>query len=235
MIPRLVKKMVPYSLKARLYKRFQQDISFAQEGEDKILERIFNYKHNGFYVDIGAYHPVKFSNTYKFYLNEWRGINIDAQPGSMRIFDKIRPKDKNIEAAISDKEEILTYYEFNIPTLNSFSKELSEERNKVNGYKIISERQIHTQKLSAILDKNIDKNQYIDFMSVDVEGFDLNVLKSNNWDKYRPQILLVEILDTEASQTPGKESIQQFLKNINYNVIAKTFNTYFFIDEQKRL
>lgn len=74
--------------------------SYSQEGEDMILSRIFGDKKNGFYVDVGAHHPFRFSNTYLFYKRGWLGINIDAMPGSMRLFDRFRKNDINIESAI---------------------------------------------------------------------------------------------------------------------------------------
>ena len=112
--------------------------SWSQEGEDLILARLFENNAKGFYVDVGAHHPKRFSNTYLFYKKGWTGINIDAMPGSMKSFNKLRKRDINIEKPVSDKKQILTYYAFNESALNGFSKELSEERsNKNNGYDII--------------------------------------------------------------------------------------------------
>ena len=67
--------------------------SYSQEGEDMILRRLFEKQKTGFYVDVGAHHPKRFSNTFFFYKKGWSGINIDAMPNSMRLFDKIRPRD----------------------------------------------------------------------------------------------------------------------------------------------
>ncbi|MFM6476289.1 MAG: hypothetical protein ACKPGH_22810, partial [Dolichospermum sp.] len=107
-------------------------ISFSQDGEDIVIAELFNNKPEGFYVDVGAHHPQRFSNTYYFYLNGWSGINIDAMPGSMKIFDDLRPRDINLEIPISDKSEILTYYEFDETSINSFSLPLSHERIKTS-------------------------------------------------------------------------------------------------------
>ena len=76
-------------------------ISYAHNGEDVLLNRVFADVANGFYVDIGAYDPVLFSNTYFFYLNGWNGINIEARPGSRAAFQKVRPRDTNLEMGIS--------------------------------------------------------------------------------------------------------------------------------------
>ncbi|MCJ0742379.1 hypothetical protein [Pedobacter montanisoli] len=110
--------------------------AYSQEGEDLVLARIFEHQQKGFYVDVGALHPKRFSNTFKFYKQGWRGINIDAMPGSMLEFDKVRPLDINIETPISNKNETLNYYIFNEPALNTFSKELAEERSNKAIYKI---------------------------------------------------------------------------------------------------
>ncbi len=143
-------------------------------------------------MDVGAHHPQRFSNTYKFYKLGWKGINIDATPGSMDVFRMVRPEDINLEIPVSDKPELLDYYVFNEGALNTFSKSMAEERSKVAGYKVEQVVKIQAQTLEAILDQHLPKSAAIDFMSVDVEGWDFNVLRSNNWKKYRPRLVLLE-------------------------------------------
>src|SRR5688500_1440642 len=99
--------------------------SFSQEGEDLILRHIFKGKREGFYVDVGAYHPMRFSNTYLFYSMGWRGINIDATPGSMSAFRAVRPRDTNLQLAISDRNETLTLMMFDEPVLSTFSPDVA--------------------------------------------------------------------------------------------------------------
>jgi FkbM family methyltransferase len=203
--------------------------SFSQEGEDMILRRIFDQQRIGFYVDIGAHDPIRFSNTYYFYLNGWRGLNIDAMPGSMDRFNKIRPRDMNIEAAVSDSKTQITYYGFNDPALNGFSKEISLNRNKLINYRIIFEKEIQTTLLSELLDLHLPINQKIDFLNIDVEGLDFNVLCSNNWDKYRPKVILVEDLSLESLEGIGDSKIHSLLKTYGYQLHAKTMNTLIFM------
>src|SRR5690348_3121185 len=94
-------------------------ISYSQEGEDLILDRALRRKERGYYVDVGAFHPKKFSNTYFFYKKGWRGINIDATPSSMQAFKRVRPRDTNIETAISNKDEELILHLYSNPVYNA--------------------------------------------------------------------------------------------------------------------
>jgi hypothetical protein len=104
----------------------QHRILFSQEGEDGLLERVCAGKLNGFYVDIGAHHPQRFSNTYVFYLKGWRGINVDPMPGSKQRFDILRDRDTNLEVGVSDVREELIYYSFKEPALNTFDPGVAE-------------------------------------------------------------------------------------------------------------
>jgi FkbM family methyltransferase len=205
------------------------NLSFSQEGEDRILARIFENKEKGFYIDIGAHHPQRFSNTYYFYLRGWRGINIDAMPGSMKTFNEIRPDDINLEFAISSQSEKLTYYMFDEPALNSFSKLLSEQRDKRNRYKIVESREINTYRLDDILNQYLPKNKNIDFMNIDVEGYDQKVLESNDWNKYQPLVILIEDLDKKNLHNREKSEIISFLINHDYQLYAKSVNTLIFM------
>lgn len=227
------KKLIPNYLAKKLtnlrYKYF--DVysikSYSQEGEDMILRRLLGFKKNGFYVDVGAHHPKRFSNTYYFYKKGWRGINIDAMPGSMNEFDKLRPRDINIEVPISSKKQTLKYYAFNESALNGFSKELSEQRNNSRDYNIIFTKDLQTQTLQNILDVYLPKGQIIDFLSIDVEGLDLDVIKSLDFDKVRPRYILVEVLALSFNDIINNE-ITNYLTSRSYNIISKTVNTFIF-------
>lgn len=201
--------------------------SYSQEGEDVILHRIFENQKGGFYVDVGAHHPKRFSNTYFFYKRGWKGINIDPMPGSMKLFSKIRPRDINLEGGISDSEGKLTYYIFDDIALNTFSRELADQYIQ-NGRNLIRKVIIEVYPLSNILDHYLNDAINIDFMSIDVEGLELQVIKSNDWNKYRPTVILVESLDFDLSN-PQNSRIYNFLSALDYKFFAKTINTLFFM------
>jgi hypothetical protein len=93
---------------------------YGQEGEDIILNRILNGYKDGFYIDVGAYHPVRFSRTKYFYDKGWSGINIDPNPDAISIFKNIRKNDVNLNCGISDTKVTLTYFTFQEPAYNKF-------------------------------------------------------------------------------------------------------------------
>ncbi|MFB6457701.1 FkbM family methyltransferase [Chitinophaga sp. Hz27] len=201
--------------------------SFAQEGEDMILRRFFDNRKEGFFVDIGAHHPIRFSNTYRFYLDGWRGINVDAMPGSMEAFRKIRPEDINLEVPVSDQKQVLKFYIFNEPALNTFSEKEAKTKDGLNNYKIVDVRDLETVTLSEILDKHLPEGKKIDFLSVDVEGLDLQVLQSNNWEKYRPEFVLVEDLMSDVSDSL-EGPLYKYLQSKDYKLVARSYNTAFY-------
>lgn len=205
-----------------------QSISYSQEGEDLILKRFTKGKINGFYVDIGAHHPFRFSNTYLFYKQGWRGINVDAMPGSMEVFKKYRPHDINLEIPLSSKNQTLTYYLFNEPALNTFSAEEATKKDGLRGeYRITEKKNLQTFPLSYVLDNYLPSGQTIDFLSIDVEGLDFDVLSSNNWSRYQPSMILIESLNNSLEDIKNNE-IYTYLKQLDYSLVAKTFNTLFF-------
>jgi hypothetical protein len=223
-------------MKLSIYREFENifnfykysNRSFSQEGEDQILERLLDSNSIGFYIDIGAHHPMRFSNTYKFYLKGWRGINIDAMPGSMTLFEKYRPRDINLEVPISSKKEVLLYHVFNEPALNTFSKVEAEKKRGIQGYSITGTKELVTETLADILPRYIDVKQKIDFMSIDVEGLDLDVLISNNWSDYKPNIILVEELKRSSDLLLNRSEINKFLVDLGYKFVARTVNTSFY-------
>ena len=231
----MIKKLLPRPIK-NLIKRVLAvaywdpwiNRSWSQECEDQILRRVFEKKENGFYIDVGAHHPRRFSNTYLFYIQGWNGLNIDAMPGSMSSFNQDRPRDINIEVGIGLSECQLDYYVFNEPALNGFSKELSDARHDPNSaYQINEIIKVNVFPLSVVLENNLPKGQDIDFMSVDVEGLDFEVLKSNDWTKYRPKILLVEILNSSLHDIE-ESSIGRLMNDVGYVIYAKCVHTVFF-------
>ena len=223
-------KILPKSIKQEIEKPYLDAIlSYAQEGEDLILTRLLEGKRAGFYVDVGAHHPVRFSNTYYFYKKGWQGINIDAMPNSMTPFNKLRPRDINLEVGIGKEATSSTFFIFNEPALNTFSETEAQAKDGLDDYYIIDNKEVRIQPIREILDKHLLEGQVIDFLSIDAEGKDLEVLQSNNWDKYRPTFVLVEDLQRmEVEKMITSSLLYRFMRDVRYRLVAKTYNTLFF-------
>jgi FkbM family methyltransferase len=203
-------------------------MSYAQEGEDLVLDRLLEGVQNGFYVDVGSHHPFRFSNTYLFYCRGWKGICIDPLPGTVQLFARWRPKDIAIELGVSETGSQLRYYMFNEPAMNTFDPVIAKERDGLSQYKIIDEKQVETKPLSTILDQYMDSEQHIDILTVDVEGLDLQVLRSNDWSKYRPKYVVAECLETDFMKLLN-DPLVAYLKTQEYRAYAKTGHSVIFI------
>ena len=207
----------------------QPNLCYAQDGEDLILNRLLDGQAKGFYVDVGAHHPVRFSNTYLFYKRGWRGINIDAMTGSMETFDKVRPRDINIECGVASSAGRLTYHRFNEPALNTFDAAEASHKNRPP-YRLIDTVEVAVERLDTLLSLHLPAAQQIDFLTVDVEGKDEEVLRSNDWDIYRPRFILAETLRTDLLGLGGC-TVVQFLRSVGYTPVCKAYNTSFFARE----
>ncbi|MBR2648190.1 MAG: FkbM family methyltransferase [Sediminibacterium sp.] len=196
--------------------------SYSQEGEDIILDRVLGHIKRGFYVDIGAHHPKRLSNTYKFYKKGWKGINIDAMPGSMRKFNLVRRRDLNLECAITNDTNSIEYYVFNEPALNTFSKENADLWSTKAPYRIIKSIKVKGDRLDNIFNRYLAQGQNIDFMSIDVEGYELEVLLTNNWDKFRPKVIVLEVQSFLLDDSVRSKAVS-YLQDKGYTVVSKLY------------
>lgn len=207
--------------------------SYSQEGEDIILDRFLESQHRGFYVDVGAHHPKRFSNTYRLYCRGWRGLNIDAIPGCMSEFRRIRPRDLNVEAAVGSFPRELTFYVFNEPALNTFDTELAKERNH-GRWKIVRQIKLVTRPLRDLLDEHLPPGTTIDVLTVDVEGLDYEVLESSDWERYRPTFVLAECFGAVTTPEASDHPVSRLLFEKGYCIVAKTMYTAVFRHDPMR-
>jgi len=164
-------------------------ISYAQRGEDVVLDRVFGRQPIGFYVDVGANDPVVDSVTQHFYSKGWSGINIEPLPGPFTRLAEARPKDINLNLAVSDRNTTLLLYELPLKNgLSTFNPELAQQY-RAQG-EILAERTIATMSLSEICEAHVRRP--IDFMKIDVEGHEYEVIKGMDWKRWRPRVLVIE-------------------------------------------
>ena len=204
-----------YNLYIR-HKGFLKREKYSQWGEDKFIAEYFKDKDKGIYLDIGCFNPFMYSNTCLLHKKGWSGINIDINPTSIDLFNIARPRDINICAAISDKEENVKVNIENIfSPLNTISlnrsKKLNSKSIKKNSYYVKS------QKINKIV-----KNKF-DFLNIDIEGLDIKVLKSIKLNFYKPKLICIEILNSKKFH-----SLKKYLNKQNYVYIRKMGPSYLF-------
>lgn len=194
------------------------NISFARSGDDLQLMKLINNNKPGVYVDIGSWHPKKASNTYFFYLRGWKGICIDPNPELKTLYASMRPKDIFVNAGVGKSSDHMEYYMFSESSINTFSNDFIKRNNLES--KIIKKIKVPIHSLKEILSKHIDPKDRLDFFDIDAEGLDLEVLKTNDWDLFRPKIIIIE------TDLPIKEDVNskivKYLEAKNYRLLGKS-------------
>lgn len=173
--------------------------TYAQFGEDAILLKLFKGVNCGRYVDVGAHHPYRYSNTYLLYKKGWHGVNIDPNPHTIALFNKVRPGDTNICSGVGHAG-ILTYYRFSDPAVNTFKKEEAEKWKGKPFLAFLGTTEVNVLPLSQLVEGPLN------ILTIDAEGMDLEVLQSYDW-KYYPNVIVIE----------GDES-KQFLVQKGYRL-----------------
>ncbi|MBS1745653.1 MAG: FkbM family methyltransferase [Bacteroidetes bacterium] len=238
LIKKLIQKSIPFKIKKLIVPHAQQCVylengfarlTYSQQGEDLELCRLFSGLKNGFYIDVGAFHPIKYSNTYKLYQEGWRGINIEPNPEQVSLFNVHRPEDINLNIGISKEKCVLDYFSFNGGAVNTFVESHAKTWSREEGFVMNEIKKIQTQPLADVLEKYLPPNQKIDLLNVDVEGMDIEVLNSNDWRKFRPYAVLVEEI-WQNKKTFEESEVYQFLVSNNYSLWNIIGITMFFTD-----
>ena len=204
----------------KIYKNKKPNTHYGEFGEDIMVGRFFKNKKNGFYVDIGAYHPFKGSLTQTLYGKGWSGINIDISKTSVDLFKIARPKDININCAIGKITEETKFFQNS--KMNQQNSLIRQNSNQV-------EVKIKCYKLNDILTSN--KIEKVDYINIDTEGTELDVLKGLDFKKIKPSLLTIEDNHFDLDSDSKKKKIN-YMKNQGYVQINNIGVTMFFIKRE---
>lgn len=198
--------------------------SYSQCGEDLIIQYIFNLRgiENPSYIDIGANDPFYLNNTALLYSKGSRGINIEANPALIDSFIKQRPEDININVGIGSENTTLDFFVINDPTLSSFSKEESEKFIATGKYKIVNTIKISLTTIQEILDKHFE-GKFPDFLTLDAEGMDYEILKTIDFKNNSPKVICVEAAEySPIGAGERRNELIDFLVKNSYYEYANT-------------
>ena len=205
----------------------------SQFGEDKFLYNLFEKNYVGKYLDVGCFHPTKHNNTSLFYKNGWQGINIDLNPLTIDLFNFMRPNDININTAVSNEESEKTLF---FLSENNTQNTLSENQllflkkhHNLRDEEIIKKK-IQTRRLDKILEENNFDN--IDFMNLDVEGHELEVLKTINFKKTKLKYICIEMINHNNLSIKNSDQILDLLETNKFELLKKFDFNYIFKNKE---
>ena len=202
--------------------------SYSQYGEDLVLDAAMGCPVNGFFVDIGVNDPVSLSNTKRFSLRGWKGINVEPNPLAFLRFEKDRQLDINLNLGVGVEDSSLTFYNMDPDTLGTFSKEVANRSVMIyKGARIVEAIIIPVMRLDSLLNRYLPRNTQVDFLSIDVEGGELDVLRGNDWETFRPKWIIAEIMISGAA-------IFDFLLSIGYVGVWCNGTNALFLDRTLR-
>ena len=230
MLKYLKKKYLKNTNIYHLYRYFKYSRSFfpsyGATGEDVLINKIFTKIKNGFFVDVGALHPINGSLTYNLYKKGWNGVNIDMLEKNLELFKIFRKRDRNKNFAVSSDEGYINAYIFERGSgLNTLDKKWADEwRDKIN--KDYSIHKIKKKTLSQIL-KNLNVKKKFELLNIDVEGHEYEVLKGFNFNDFQPSIITVEIHVKKTKEIFETQTYKILNKN-KFELISHYYQTSFF-------
>jgi len=198
--------------------------SYSQCGEDLIVDYIFSLRGIQFpgYLDIGANDPFFLSNTTLFYKKGCRGVNIDANPQLLKKFNRFRSRDINLNVGIGPVEDELDFYIIDDPTLSTFSKQEAEDIVATGKYKVLLVQKVKLITIEKLIGEYCS-GKFPDFLSIDVEGLDFDILRSIPFEKYAPKVICVEAAEySPIGAGIRRNDIIDFLVSKGYYEYANT-------------
>ena len=194
------------------HKYFKDRKSYSMDGEDVVISNYFKNKEKGFYIDIGCYHPIHRNNTFLLFKKGWQGMNVDIHDFSIELFNYARPKDLNYNFAVSNKnEKIKMFFQKELSQLSTIDQ--NQAKKVFQG--TVKEKEIQSYTLNEILNFSKLNNKKIDLLDIDVEAVDLKVLQGLSFEKFKPELICIEIHEKNLKES----QTFKFLKDYNYELI----------------
>ena len=228
------------NLPSYLLRKFRsRKISYSLSGIDLLVTHIFQNKKKGFFIDIGCNHPVYNNNTYLLYKKGWRGINVDLDKQSIDLFNIYRKHDFNKNVAVASvSKEVDLYFYHNKSAINTINKTSAEFQKAIPK----EVRKITTNTLNSIILASSFADKKVDFLSIDVEGYELEVLKGFDLKKYSPKVIVIEFLDLSLKklevvnfkiQTVLDSPVYKYMTDNNYTLVNWIHSDLLFVSKDQ--
>ena len=202
------------------YKAFKKRKTYSQDQEDVFINNYLKNIKSGFYIDIGSYHPIRYSNTALLYNRGWQGINIDMNQTSVDLFNIVRKRDINICAAISSSSRSVTQFTDHIfSPVNTIDEKFSKTISKKLSIKNFSEKKIQTVTFQQLISENKIAIKPVNFINIDVESHDFEVLKGIDLTFVKPKLICIELENSQLNSNAQK--IENYLKKYGYFLIKR--------------
>lgn len=231
---RKLKKIVSAASRTEPFVQYQK-LSYSQTGEDIIVDFIFEQLKitNPTFLDLGAHHPFYLNNTFLFYRRGCFGVNVEPDSFLINAFNQFRPLDKNVNVGIGSELETkeAAFYIMSAKTLNTFSKDEAERYQSYGTHKIEEVVKIPLIPCNKIIEEyfgSVSPN----FISIDVEGLDFEILRSFDFARFRPEIFCIETLTYTEDKTEEKlTDMINYVCSKDYMVFADTYINTIFVDK----
>lgn len=226
-----IKKLVFHFIKPPIH---YVKTSYAQAGEDVIIKFLFDSKkiHQPSYLELGVFFPDVHNNTYLFYKNGSRGVLVEADESLINNIKQVRSEDTvlNIGVGINDST-VADFYVFNDSAISTFDKEEAAYREKQGTYKIVKVLKIPIKSINKIISENF--TTYPLLLSIDVEGLDLNILKTLDFSSYPISVICAETCTySENHIKPKDDRIAEFMNSKGYFLYADTYINSIFVNSK---
>ena len=202
---------------------------FAAWGEDLVLAYVFQSTEMGRYLDVGCYHPDVSSNTRLLHDRGWTGVNIDPNPFMIEACRLARPGDVNLRLAIAGDRGKRPYFVFHEwASSNTLCEAFAKHISATQQVDITSRSEVEVVPLVEIMQRYF-RDRAPDFLNIDVEDLDSEVLCSNDWNRFRPSVVAVEDFEFRVD-APLRSKIYALLTGHGYKLFSRTVYTNFFIE-----
>lgn len=237
----LVRRLKSYGTKRSLFYAYCQvklaanrafRKSYSLQGEDLVMDELLGFKDIGFYIDIGASHPRTGNNTRRFYGRGWRGINVEPDGTTFAKLSRDRKRDVNLNIGVGRARAKKPFYSFDASNLSTFSAEAAR-RAMENGFTLKGESVVEIRTLADILEEHHPSGD-IDIMSLDTEGWELEVLEGNDWTRFKPEIICIETGSKHAGDDATREGLDDYLGRRGYiKVFGNELNSIFALSARR--